>query len=93
MLPLIWQPEAGEDWRTILDFISDQSPQGARTLQALLTQSLERVSVYPHLYREGRVAGTREALFHPNYFYVYRVQSKCIEILSVIHARREYPPS
>lgn len=92
MLPLIWTPEARQDWREILDFISDQSPQGARTLQSLLYQSLEQVSIYPYLFREGRIAGTREALFHPNYFYAYRVQTERIEILTVLHARREYPP-
>ena len=88
-LPIVWRPEARQDWFRILDFISDRSPQGAVTLESLLNQSLDRICRFPHLYREGRVEGTREALFRPNYFYDYRGCAERVEILSVLHARRE----
>ncbi|WP_242507573.1 MULTISPECIES: hypothetical protein [Serratia] len=38
----------------------------------------------------GRVDNTREIVVHPNYLIVYRIIGH-IEVLSVIHAKREYP--
>ena len=49
-----------------------------------------RIVENPYLYRPGRVAGTREAVVHPNYILVYRVTGM-IEILAVLHARQRYP--
>jgi toxin ParE1/3/4 len=46
---------------------------------------------HPFLYRPGRVAGTREAVVHPNYILVYRVTAEAVEIVSVVHARQQYP--
>lgn len=34
---------------------------------------------------------TREAVVHPNYILVYRVTADAVEIVSVVHARQEYP--
>ena len=46
---------------------------------------------HPWLYRAGRVAGTREMVVHPNYIVIYRIERAAIEIVDVIHARRNYP--
>jgi toxin ParE1/3/4 len=43
------------------------------------------------MYRAGRVAGTREAVLHPNYILVYRVATDTIEVVRVLHARQRYP--
>ena len=45
----------------------------------------------PYLYRSGRVPGTCELVAHPNYVLVYRVAAECIEVVSVLHSRQEYP--
>jgi plasmid stabilization system protein ParE len=45
------------------------------------------------MYRAGRVEGTREAVVHPNYIIVYRIGTEAVEILDVLHTRRQYPPS
>jgi plasmid stabilization system protein ParE len=37
------------------------------------------------------VPGTREAVVHPNYILVYRVTADAVEIVNLVHARREYP--
>ncbi|WP_420824292.1 type II toxin-antitoxin system RelE/ParE family toxin, partial [Thiopseudomonas denitrificans] len=48
------------------------------------------LSLFPYMHKLGRVAGTREAIVTANYFMVYRV-THCVEILEVLHTRREYP--
>ena len=46
----------------------------------------------PYLYRiSDRVPGLREIVAHPNYLVLYRVTATCIEIVNVVHARREFP--
>lgn len=45
----------------------------------------------PFMFRPGRVAGTREAVVRPNYLIVYRVGNAAVEVLRVLHARRQYP--
>ena len=44
------------------------------------------------MYRRGRIIGTREAVVHPNYILVYRVGADTVEVVNVLHTRREYPP-
>jgi plasmid stabilization system protein ParE len=36
--------------------------------------------------------GTREAIIHPNYILVYRVEAHQIRIVNVLHTARRYPP-
>ena len=56
-----------------------------------------RICVLPlseHLYRiSDHVPGLREIVAHPNYIVLYRVTAACIEIVNVVHARRELPVS
>ncbi|HAV51468.1 MAG TPA: type II toxin-antitoxin system mRNA interferase toxin, RelE/StbE family, partial [Brevundimonas sp.] len=60
-------------------------------LRALLDQTLAQVSAHPRSGREGRVPGTREALIHPNYILVYRVEAHQIRLINVLHSARRYP--
>jgi toxin ParE1/3/4 len=59
-------------------------------LGAAILHTTNRIAKHPYLYRPGRVAGTREAVIHPNYLLVYRV-TETIEILAILHARQQYP--
>ncbi len=45
----------------------------------------------PFLFRPGRVPGTREVVIRPNYLVVYKVGESVMEVLRVLHARRQYP--
>ncbi|WP_195845812.1 type II toxin-antitoxin system RelE/ParE family toxin, partial [Burkholderia pseudomallei] len=45
----------------------------------------------PRLYRAGRVSGTREMVVHHNYIVVYSIDADVVEILSVKHARQQWP--
>jgi toxin ParE1/3/4 len=43
------------------------------------------------MYRPGRADGTREAVIHSNYLLIYRLVLDTVEIVNVVHARRDYP--
>ena len=50
------------------------------------------VSEHPYLYRQSeRVPGLREIVAHPNYIVLYRVAASRIEVVNVVHARRQFP--
>jgi toxin ParE1/3/4 len=43
------------------------------------------------MFRPGRAPETREAVVHPNDILVYRVTAEAVEIINLVHARRQYP--
>ncbi len=60
-------------------------------MHSLIEDAVLLLPEYPWLFRPGRVEGTRELVAHPNYIIVYRVTDDAIEIVSVLHARQQYP--
>jgi toxin ParE1/3/4 len=88
---LIWLPEAKADLREIIDYIAARNQVAADRLLLLIETKAEQLTRYPYIHRMGRMAGTREAVVHPNYIVIYRVGSDDIFVLSVVHARQEYP--
>jgi len=80
-----WTDEALDDLEQIAVYISDRNAVAALRLQELMQRTAEQLP-----YRPSRVAGTREAIVHPNYILIYRVGT-AIEILSILHARQQYP--
>jgi len=93
LLPVVWREDAANALDEIIDFIAQFNEAAADRLEAQALAMAERLSDYPHLFRPGRVAGTREAIFHPNYVLIYRVGASEVEIVNVLHTRRQYPPA
>lgn len=91
MLTLIWRESARDDARAIFNYIAKRNVAAAARLQSAIELCAEGLSERPFMYRPGRVPGTREAVVHPNYILVYRVTAEAVEIVSVVHARQEYP--
>jgi toxin ParE1/3/4 len=89
-LPLVWTDDATGDLLNILDSIGARNFAAAERLNAAIVHAAENLPDHPYLYRSGRLAGTREAVVHPNYLLVYRV-TEAIEILAFLHARQQYP--
>lgn len=85
-----WRPEAVADLWEILDYIDERNPQAAEGLYAEIERATSALPEHPYLYRLGRVLNTREIIVHPNYLVIYRLIDR-IEILSVLHARQQYP--
>ncbi|WP_308836430.1 type II toxin-antitoxin system RelE/ParE family toxin [Janthinobacterium sp. PAMC25594] len=88
MLPIQWKVEAQEDLTAILTYIAQRNQPAALQLYNGIDNAISQL---PHLYRPGRVSGTRELAAHPNYVVVYRVAATAIEILAVLHTRQLYP--
>lgn len=91
MLTLVWRPSARADLRGIISYIAERDEGAAANLGHAIEACAERLPDHPFLYRPGRVPGTREAVVHPNYILVYRVTAEAIEIVSLVHARQQYP--
>ena len=85
-----WRPEARAELLQILDYIGNRHLVAASELLQAIEAVTSALPEHPYLYRMGRVSGTREIVVHPNYLVVYRVTDR-LEILAVVHARREYP--
>jgi len=88
---LIWRERAREDALAIFHYIAERDRTAAVRLLGAIEACAERLPEYPYMFRPGRVAGTREAVVHPNYILVYRVTAETVEIVSLVHARQAYP--
>jgi plasmid stabilization system protein ParE len=91
VLSLVWRESALGDLDGILDYIAERDPAAAIRLHAAIDRCAGTLPLLPHKHRPGRVADTREAVVHPNYILVYRVTADAVEIVNLVHARRQYP--
>ena len=81
-----WRPLARAQLSEILEYNLVAASELYKNIEA----AISALPQHPYLYRFGRVPGTREIVVHPNYLVVYRVTNR-IEIVTVLHARLEYP--
>jgi toxin ParE1/3/4 len=91
MLRVVWSAAALEDVDAIADYISRNSPLAADRLTDQLFDAAADLGARSHLYRPGRVPGTREMIVTPNYLIVYRIDLDAVRVLNVLHAARRYP--
>ena len=92
MLPIFWLESADSDLDEITDYIGQYDIGAAERMWHLLRSSVLPLSEHPYLYRQSdRVPGLREVVAHPNYIVLYRVAADRIEVVNVVHARRQFP--
>ncbi|WP_375701846.1 type II toxin-antitoxin system RelE/ParE family toxin [Bartonella sp. AA89HNZF] len=61
-------------------------------MKRFLEASVLPLAEHLYLYRQSeKVLGLREIVAHPNYLILYQVAAHQIEIVAVVHARREFP--
>lgn len=90
-LHLTWSDEALADVREIIGYIAKRNVQAALRLEQALHACADRLTHHPLMYRSGRAPNTREAVVHPNYLIIYRVEDTEVVIANVVHARQQYP--
>lgn len=88
-------PEAARDLTAIRDWIATDDPRAADRVVSRILQTAMMFGQFPLLGRIGQVAGTREfSVVGLPYLIVYAIASESdIDILTVLHTRRRYPPS
>lgn len=92
MLPIFWRASALDDLRQIVTYIARENPPAARRMKVRLESAVLPIAEHPYLYRQSeRVPGTREIVAHPNYIVLYRVAAARVEVVNVVHARRQFP--
>ena len=90
-MKILWTEPAIEDLRNLHGYIARDSEVYASSFVQRIILAVERLSDFPRL---GRVVpeadqDTIRELLYQNYRIVYRVKSELIEILTVIHGRRD----
>lgn len=88
---VVWLETASRDLDEILGYIEERNVLAALNLQESIGYAVSQLPFHPYLYRLGRVSGTRELVVHPNYLVIYRVCASSIEIINIVHSRRQYP--
>lgn len=91
MLTVEWKHDAIWDLIEIVDYIAQENQAAADNIKEQIHEAAERIAASPYACRAGRVPGTREKIPHPNYIIVYRVLTDKIEIVNIVHSRRQYP--
>ena len=74
-----------------MTYIAADNPVAALELDELFMEHAITLQRFPYIGRPGILADTRELTVHPSYRLVYEIAEDSVRILSVIHARREWP--
>jgi len=92
MFPIFWLESADADLEEITEYIGQRDIDAAERMWHRLRDCVLPLADHPYLYRTSeRAMGLREIVAHPNYLVLYRVTATSIEIVSVVHARRQFP--
>lgn len=91
---LNFTPQAREDLLAIRAWIAEDDERAAERVLSRIRQTAMMFGQFPLLGRGGRVDGTREfSVVGLPYVIVYRIASETeIDILTILHTSRRYPP-
>ena len=91
-MKLRWTRAAIEDLAEIYDYIAKERPASAFQVAAEIVEQVESLLANPHRGRAGRIGGTRELIIgrYP-YAIPYRIHDEEIQLLRVLHERRNWP--
>jgi len=91
-MKLKWTRTAAADLAEIQDYIEKQRPASARRVALVILEQAESLLDNPRRGRSGQVEGIRELVIgkYP-YFIVYRLHGDEIQLLRVMHDRRQWP--
>jgi addiction module RelE/StbE family toxin len=88
---LRWSREARQDLDDIDAYIAADKPDAARKVIAGIRGAVEQLKKHPHMGRAGRLSGTRELIDAP-FVIVYVVAGNTVQIVTVFHGSKLWPP-
>lgn len=90
--PLEWSPRSRRHIEFIRDYIAADNPVAAQSVLDEIRRAAENLCNFPMLGHVGQRAGTRELVLskYP-YTLVYRLTTKKIGIVAVMHQARKNP--
>jgi toxin ParE1/3/4 len=93
-LNVSFTPQARDDLASIRDWIAEDDERAADRVLARIVQTAMMFGQFPMLGRAGLIEGTREfSVVGLPYLIVYRIASQTeVDVLTVVHTRRRYPP-
>lgn len=89
-LKIRWTPLAADDLSSAHEFLVEQNRSAAGKLIDRTLTAIEVLGRFPQMGRPGRVEGTRELVVAP-FIVAYRVTGTEVQILSILHAARQWP--
>ena len=90
---LEWRSRASANLLLIVAEIAEDNPDAADMLLNEIESKAAALPDHPKLYKVSpRGKGLREMVIRPNYLVFYRESHALVEIVNVIHARRQWPP-
>lgn len=90
-MKLEWKPLAIEDRERIMDYIAEDNPVAALTLDEEFEEKANGLLRNPRLYKPGRLKGTREIVVRPSYLMIYAIDGETISILRVKNTAQQWP--
>lgn len=90
-MKILWTDPAIEDLRNLHSYIAKDSEEYASSFVERIILSVDKVADFPRIGRmvpEAEQENIRELLYH-NYRIIYRIKNGIIEILTVVHGRRD----
>jgi plasmid stabilization system protein ParE len=84
-----WTTEAADEFVASIERIQQDSPAAALKLAQAVTDSIERLTVFPGIGRLSEVGGTRE-LVCPPYVVVYNHTDEVVELLHIWHGAQDW---
>ncbi len=87
-----WVRLALNDLNEAAEFIAQDNPESASRVLKRIWEAVQMLADHPHAGRAGRVPGTRELVIAGTPFIIpYRVVENTVQILRVLHGKREWP--
>ena len=90
-MKILWTDPAIEDLRNLHGYIAKDSEEYANSFVERIILSVDKLANFPRIGRmvpEADQETIRELLYH-NYRIIYRINNDLIEILTVVHGRRD----
>ncbi len=88
---IIWTPASETDRINIFHYIAADNPSAAFELEQIIEERADQLLGFPEMGRPGMLPDTRELTVHPNYRLIYELVGDDVQILNVVHARRDWP--